>query len=199
MSSLGTAVIQLSVRANAGKKFLIIGSFIPAYAHILRIFFILQLYFILILFFSVLIVYFCIHFSPLWLIVLLIIVRYYPLTFFEITSLSYTHILYIFYILQWYSILIKFFSILIFYFYVRLSPLSLIIIVCYYQLAFFIVTSRFCRMFLEVPIVMIEYIIYTQYIQFVAVLDDNCLVYWIVVVLIIFLFLLLCTLINVRT
>lgn len=141
LSSLGTAEIQISVRANAGKKYLIICSFIPAYAHILRIFYILQWYSILIMFFSILIVYFCIHFSPLWLI---IIVRYYP------------H-------------------------------------------AFFMVTSRFCRMFLGVSIVMIEYIIYTQYIQFVAVLDDNCFVYLIVAVLIIFLFLLLCTLKNAWT
>lgn len=138
LSSLGTAEIQISVRANAGKKYLIICSFIPAYAHILRIFYILQWYSILIMFFSILIVYFCIHFSPL---LLIIIVRYYPL-------------------------------------------------------AFFMVTSRFCRMFLEVSIVMIEYIIYTQYIH---CLHDNCFVYLIVAVLIIFLFLLLCTLKNVWT
>lgn len=143
--SLRTTEMNLNVRANAGKKYLLITySFMPTYAHTLHNFYYLQWYYIVTKLFSILIVCFCIHFSPLSLIVLFIIVRY-------------------------------------------------------YLLAFFIVSSRIHRVFLVVSTVINKCIVYKQHIQFVTVLDVFCFVYLIVAVIMIILFLFLCTHKNVWT
>lgn len=142
---LRTAEMNLSVRANAGKKYLLIAySFMPTYSHTLHNFYYLQWYYTVTKLFSILIVCSCIRFSPLSLIVLFIIVRY-------------------------------------------------------YLLSFFIVSSRIHIVFLVVSTVIYKYMVHLQHIQFVTVLYVFCFVYLIIALIMINLFLFLCTHKNVWT